>query len=290
MNQISSQTPIILDGKTLAANIRQELKVRSTLFQEQVGRQPVLATILVGSDPASATYVKMKGKACESAAMGSKKIELPETTSTTELLSVIDDLNNDATIDGILLQHPVPSQIDERACFDRIAPEKDVDGVTTLGFGRISFGLPAYASCTPAGIMRLLQEYNIEIEGKRAVVVGRSAILGRPLAALLLEANATVTVCHSKTKDLASVVSQGDLVFACVGRPNFIKGDWLKQGVVLVDAGYNEGNVGDAEYESCFSKCMYITPVPGGVGPMTIAMLLNHTMLAAEQTKSAQLK
>ncbi len=280
---MSSGTPVLLDGKSLAAKIREELRERSLKLQKETGKRPVLATILVGNDPASATYVKMKGKACESCEMGSKKVELPETTTTEELLSVIDELNADDAIDGILLQHPVPSQIDERQCFDRILPEKDVDGVTTLGFGRMSFGLPAYASCTPAGIMKLLDAYNIPLEGKHAVVVGRSAILGRPLAALLLQANATVTVCHSRTQNLPDVVRQGDLVFACVGKPNFIQGDWLKQGVVLVDAGYNEGNIGDADYASCYPKSSYITPVPGGVGPMTIAMLLSHTVAEAER-------
>lgn len=286
---MTSQTnPVLLDGKTLAAKIRGELKDRSIKLQKEKGKRPVLATILVGADPASATYVKMKGKACESCEMDSKKVELPETTTTEQLLAVIDELNADDAIDGILLQHPVPPQIDERLCFDRILPEKDVDGVTTVGFGRISFGLPAYASCTPAGIMRLLAEYNIPLQGKRAVVVGRSAILGRPLAALLLEANATVTVCHSRTTNLPDVVREGDLVFACVGKPNFIKGDWLKEGVVLVDAGYNEGNVGDADYESCYPKSSFITPVPGGVGPMTIAMLLSHTVAEAERKVSAR--
>lgn len=281
-------SPILLDGKSLAERIRVDLKERSSRVQKILGRRPALATILVGLDPASATYVRMKGRACESCDMGSVKVELPETTTTAELVAAIDRVNADPAIDGILLQHPVPAQIDERACFDRILPEKDVDGVTTLGFGRMSFGLPAYASCTPAGIMRLLKEYSIPLEGKRAVVVGRSAILGRPLAALLLEANATVTVCHSRTKNLADVVREGDLVFACLGKPNFIKGDWLKEGCVLVDAGYNEGNVGDADFESCRSRTSYITPVPGGVGPMTIAMLVTHTVLEAERKAAAR--
>lgn len=281
-------SPILLDGKSLADRIRADLRARSQRLQQTLGRRPALATILVGVDPASATYVRMKGKACESCDMGSVKVELPETTTTAELLAVIDRLNADPTIDGILLQHPVPSQIDERVCFDRILPEKDVDGVTTLGFGRMSFGLPAYASCTPAGIMRLLKEYAIPLEGKRAVVVGRSAILGRPLAALLLEANATVTVCHSRTKNLADVVREGDLVFACLGKPSFIKGDWLKEGCVLVDAGYNEGNVGDADFASCLPRTSHITPVPGGVGPMTIAMLVTHTVLEAERKAAAR--
>ena len=288
MNMTTSNQPILLDGKSLSAKIKKDLLEKSIQIQKKLGRKPTLATILVGADPASATYVKMKGRACDEVGMTSKKIELAESTTTDELLSVIDSLNADDTVDGILLQHPVPSLIDERRCFDRILADKDVDGVTTLGFGRISFGLSAYASCTPAGIMRLLKEYNIEIAGRRAVVIGRSAILGRPLAALLLEANATVTVCHSKTRNIEEVVAESDLVFACVGKPNFVRGEWLKQGAVVVDAGYNQGNVGDADFESCYPKSSYITPVPGGVGPMTIAMLLAHTLDSAQKKVSSR--
>ncbi len=271
--------PVILDGKKLAGEIRADLKERVA----KLTRQPVLATILVGSDPASATYVKMKGKACESIGMASRRIELPASTQTAALLRIIDELNQDPDVHGILLQHPVPDDVDERAAFDRIAAEKDVDGVTTLGFGKISFGLDAYASCTPAGMIRLMDEYEIPIEGKHAVVVGRSPILGKPMALLLLERNATVTICHSRTKDLEAHLATADIVVAAVGKPNFIKGDGLKDGVVVMDAGYNEGNVGDAEYDSCYKKASHITPVPGGVGPMTIAMLLAHTVQAAEK-------
>ncbi len=248
--------------------------------------QPELATILVGVDPASATYVRMKGKACESIGLASRRIELPESTTTAELLRVIDDLNADERVYGILLQHPAPAQIDERAAFDRIAPEKDVDGVTTLGFGKISFGLGGYPSCTPAGIMRLLDEYNIPISGAHAVVIGRSAILGRPMAALLLQRDATVTVCHSKTRDLADVVSRGDIVVAAVGRPRFVQGAWIKSGGTVIDAGYNAGNVGDVDFDACAAKAGYITPVPGGVGPMTITMLLEHTVQSAERVRA----
>ncbi len=277
--------PILLDGKALAAKIREDLKQRVTHLVETKGRpKPVLATILVGDDPASATYVKMKGKACESVGMDSRKITLPAATQTSALLRIIDELNRDPNVHGILLQHPVPSGVDERAAFDRIAPAKDVDGVTTLGFGAISFGIEgAYASCTPAGMIRLMDEYDLPIQGKHAVVVGRSPILGKPMAMLLLGRNATVTVCHSKTENLESHLATADIVVAAVGKPNFIKGDALKEGVVVLDAGYNPGNVGDAEFDSCAQKASYITPVPGGVGPMTIAMLLQHTVQAAER-------
>ncbi|MCR9144917.1 MAG: bifunctional methylenetetrahydrofolate dehydrogenase/methenyltetrahydrofolate cyclohydrolase [bacterium] len=274
--------PVILDGKKLAGEIREDLKQRVA----KLSRKPVLATILVGADPASATYVKMKGKACESIGMASRKIELPATTQTDALLRIIDELNQDPDVHGILLQHPVPENVDERAAFDRIAAEKDVDGVTTLGFGKISFGQDAYPSCTPAGMIRLMDEYEIPIEGKHAVVVGRSPILGKPMALLLLERNATVTVCHSRTKNLEGHLATADIVVAAVGKPNFIQGASLKEGVVVMDAGYNEGNVGDADYDSCFKKASHITPVPGGVGPMTIAMLLAHTVQAAEKAAS----
>jgi methylenetetrahydrofolate dehydrogenase (NADP+)/methenyltetrahydrofolate cyclohydrolase len=273
----------ILDGKSLSLKIREELKKRVDVLKNQYNKVPTLATILVGNDVASATYVNMKVKSCQSIDMGSIRIDLPENTTTEQLLEEIYKLNQDPDIDGILLQHPVPKQIDERKCFDAIDIEKDVDGVTTLGFGKISFGLPTYPSCTPAGIIRLLDEYRLSLEGKNAVVIGRSPILGKPLSMLLLQRNATVTICHSKTKNLPDIVKTADFVFACCGIPKFVKGDWLKDGCVLVDAGYNPGNVGDADYESCFPKCSYITPVPGGVGPMTIAMLLSHTVEAAEK-------
>jgi methylenetetrahydrofolate dehydrogenase (NADP+)/methenyltetrahydrofolate cyclohydrolase len=273
----------ILDGKSLSFKIREELRKRVEVLKNQYNKVPTLATILVGNDVASATYVNMKVKSCQSIGMGSIRIDLPENTTTEKLLEEIYKLNQDPDIDGILLQHPVPKQIDERKCFDAIDIEKDVDGVTTLGFGKISFGLPAYPSCTPAGIIRLLDEYRLSLEGKNAVVIGRSPILGKPLSMLLLQRNATVTICHSKTKILPDIVKTADFVFACCGIPKFVKGDWLKDGCVLVDAGYNPGNVGDADYDSCFPKCSYITPVPGGVGPMTIAMLLSHTVEAAEK-------
>lgn len=274
-----------LDGKALAQQIEQELAVRvDALKRHSHGFTPILATILVGDDPASATYVKMKGNACARVGMESLKVVLPQSTTTAELLAEIDRLNANPRIQGILLQHPVPAQIDERLCFDRISLVKDVDGVTVLGFGAMSMGLPAYGSATPAGIMRLLTHYGIAIEGKHAVVVGRSPILGKPVAMMLLNANATVTLCHSRTQDLPRLVAQADIVVGAVGKPRFIQGDWIKPGAVLVDAGYHPGGVGDIDLAAAIDKCSAYTPVPGGVGPMTIATLMAHTVEAAEKS------
>jgi methylenetetrahydrofolate dehydrogenase (NADP+) / methenyltetrahydrofolate cyclohydrolase len=277
-------TPVILDGNALAKKIEEGLRPRvETYKKKNGGHAPVLATILVGNAPASATYVKMKAMACARVGMGSRKITLGETTSTADLLSEIERCNEDPLVQGILLQHPVPKQVDERAAFDAIAPEKDVDGVTCLGFGRMAMGEPAYGSATPSGIMRILDHYKIPLEGKRAVVVGRSPILGKPMALMLLNRNATVTVCHSKTRDLPAVVREADIVVGAVGRPKFIQGGWIKEGAVVIDAGYHPGKVGDIDLESAKARCSAYTPVPGGVGPMTIASLLAQTMDAAEQ-------
>ncbi len=275
---------LILDGKILARSIEESLKERVTqLRHNHDGRVPVLATILVGGDPASATYVRMKINACRRVGMESRKIELPESTTTEELLAAIAELNDDPQVTGILLQHPVPKQVDERACFDSIALEKDVDGVTCLGFGRMSMGEPAFGSATPAGIMRMLDHYDIPIEGRRAAVVGRSPILGKPMAMMLLNRNATVTICHSRTEALPDIVREADIVVGAVGRPKFIKGDWIKQGAVVIDAGYHpQDGVGDVDLEAAVPRSSAYTPVPGGVGPMTIAMLLTQTVEAAE--------
>ena len=274
---------VVLDGKALSKQIEASLTDRvAKLKQATGGRTPILATILVGEDPASATYVKMKGNACGRVGMESKKVLLSEETTTDELLAEIDKLNADPDVHGILLQHPVPKQIDERACFDRIALEKDVDGVTTWGFGRLSMGERAYGSATPSGIMTILKHYEIPLEGKRAVVVGRSPILGKPMAMMLLNANATVTVCHSRTQDLPGIVGQADIVVGAVGKPEFIKGAWVKAGAVVVDAGYHPGGVGDVELSAVVDTCSAYTPVPGGVGPMTIATLITQTVEAAE--------
>jgi len=275
---------IVLDGKKLATELEAELAQRVKKIAERTkGVTPVLATILVGDDPASATYVRMKGNACKRVGMESRKVELPQSTTTEQLLAEIDKLNADPRVQGILLQHPVPPQINERLCFDRIAIEKDVDGVTVAGFGAMAMGEPAYGSATPAGIMRILRHYNIAVEGKHAVVIGRSPILGKPVAMMLLNANATVTVCHSKTRNLPELIRQGDIVVGAVGKPQFIKGAWIKPGAVVVDAGYHPGNVGDIELSAVIDTCQAYTPVPGGVGPMTIATLMAQTVEAAEK-------
>ena len=273
---------IVLDGKRLAREIEASLADRVKALKEATGRTPILATILVGDDPASATYVRMKGNACRRVGMDSQKVLLGREATTDELLAAIDELNADSGVHGILLQHPVPPQIDERACFDRIALQKDVDGVTTWGFGRMAMGERAFGSATPAGIMTLLRRHEIALEGKRAVVVGRSPILGKPMAMMLLNAHATVTVCHSRTQNLPDIVQQAEIVVGAVGRPEFIRGDWIADGAVVVDAGYHPGRIGDIELSAVVDRCSAYTPVPGGVGPMTISTLIAQTVEAAE--------
>lgn len=274
----------ILDGKQLAKDTEDRLIERvANLKYKSQGRTPILATILVGDDPASATYVKMKGNACKRVGMESLKVELPTETTTEQLLTKINELNANPDVHGILLQHPVPAQIDERACFDAISLEKDVDGVTCLGFGRMAMGEEAYGCATPKGIMRLLEHYNIPLEGRHAVVVGRSPILGKPMAAMLLEANATVTICHSRTQNLAEHIKQADLIVGAVGKPEFIQADWIKEGAVIVDAGYHPPGVGDVDLTNAINKCSAYTPVPGGVGPMTINTLILQTLESGEK-------
>ncbi|MAC36485.1 MAG: bifunctional 5,10-methylene-tetrahydrofolate dehydrogenase/5,10-methylene-tetrahydrofolate cyclohydrolase [Halieaceae bacterium] len=275
---------LILDGKEVSQRSESELSERvATLKVKSDGRTPVLATILVGADPASATYVKMKGNACRRVGMESLAIELPETTRTNDLLREIEQLNQNPDVHGILLQHPVPAHIDERACFDMIALEKDVDGVTCLGFGRMAMGEPAYGCATPQGIMRLLKHYELELEGLHSVVVGRSPILGKPMAMMLLEANATVTICHSRTRGLDTLIRQADLVVGAVGRPEFIRAEWIKEGAIVVDAGYHPGGVGDIELAALGERARALTPVPGGVGPMTINTLIQQTVESGEK-------
>lgn len=258
---------VILDGQLVATNIKDALKDKVNVLKEK-GVTPCLATILVGDDPSSATYVKMKGNACEKVGIKSLRIHLPKETQTDDLLKTIDELNQDDSVHGILLQHPVPAQIDERKAFESIDIRKDVDGVTSRGYGETALGFGKYPSCTPAAIMEIINFYNIPVEGKHAVVVGRSPILGKPVSALLLNADATVTTCHSRTTNLPEIVKQADIVVAAVGKPNFIQGDWIKEGAVILDAGYNKGNIGDVDYDACYEKASAITPVPGGVGPL----------------------
>ena len=276
-------TPLVLDGKALAKSIEQELAVRVQRIKDKTGVTPILATIIVGNDPASVTYVRMKSNACRRIGMESLKVELPEETTTQQLIDKIQELNRDENVHGILLQHPVPSHIDEMACFLSIDVSKDVDGVNPNTFGRMALQMDSFKCATPYGIMTLLKHYNIQIEGKEAVVIGRSPILGKPVAMMLLNENATVTICHSRTKDLPDIVRRADIVVAAVGKPRFVKADWVKEGCVLVDAGYNPGNIGDIDLENAISKCSAYTPVPGGVGPMTINRLICQTVESAEK-------
>ena len=254
---------IILNGKELALQAEDDFKKRVSLIKNKSGIIPILATILVGNDPASETYVKMKGNA-------------------SGLLKTIQNLNDNEEVSGILLQHPTPSQINERLCFDAIKLNKDVDGVTSLGFGKMTMLEKAYGSCTPYGIMRLLEHYKIPLSGKHAVVVGRSPILGKPMAMMLLNANATVTICHSKTEDLPSIISKADIVVGAVGIPKFIKSDWIKDESVVIDAGYHPEKCGDIDLEGVISRSSAYTPVPGGVGPMTINTLIMQTLESCE--------
>ncbi len=273
---------LILDGNQVAASIKEKLVERIRILSAK-GIVPCLATILVGEDPSSATYVRMKGNACKKLGIQSIRVDLPTSTTTAELIAQIEKLNDDPHIHGILLQHPVPHHIDEREAFEAIHIVKDVDGVTTLGFAQNAFGFADYPSCTPAAILAILEYYKISLEGKHAVVIGRSPILGKPVSAMLLNSNATVTTCHSKTKKLADIVRLGDIVVAAVGKPKFVQGDWIKPGAIVLDAGYNEGNLGDVDYDACLHNAYAITPVPAGVGPVTIAILLKHTVDSAEK-------
>ncbi|MDC1150570.1 tetrahydrofolate dehydrogenase/cyclohydrolase catalytic domain-containing protein [Gammaproteobacteria bacterium] len=272
----------ILDGKKLASLSEEDIKKEvSELIKN--GINPTLATILVGSDPASETYVRMKRNTCKKVGMESIAVELPESTTTEELISTIDGLNNNSKVHGILLQHPVPSHIDERKCFDAIDIEKDVDGVTCLGFGNMSMGVDSYGSCTPAGIIRLIKHYGLEVQGLNAVVVGRSPILGKPMAMMLLNLNATVTICHSKTKNIETIIKNADLIVGAVGIPKFIKTDWIKQDAIVIDAGFHPEKCGDIDLNNMNQVSSAYTPVPGGVGPMTINTLILHTMQSAKK-------
>ncbi|MEU2878525.1 bifunctional 5,10-methylenetetrahydrofolate dehydrogenase/5,10-methenyltetrahydrofolate cyclohydrolase [Streptomyces sp. NPDC004684] len=271
----------LMDGTALARRIVEQTARRAAELTDRTGTAPCLATVLVGADPASVTYVRMKQNRCRTAGIVSRHVELPAETTTGELVGTLRTLSQDPAVHGILLQHPVGEHIDERAAFEAIAPEKDVDGVTFASFATMSFGGPGFVSCTPGGILRLLDAYDVDLAGKRAVVVGRSAILGKPVGMLLLGRDATVTYCHSRTRDLSAVVREADVVVAAVGRPRLIKGGDVKPGAVVIDAGYNPGNVGDVDFESAAERASLITPVPGGVGPMTIATLLEQTVAAA---------
>ncbi len=276
---------ILLDGKELSRISEESIKKKVQKLSSK-NIKPTLATILVGNDPASETYVKMKRNTCARVGIESIAVELSEDTTTEELLDKIRSLNNDVNVHGILLQHPVPSQIDERLCFDEIDINKDVDGVTCLGFGNMSMGLDAYGSCTPAGIMRLINHHNIQVEGLNAVVVGRSPILGKPMAMMLLNMNATVTICHSRTMNLDLIIKNADIIVGAVGIPKFIKSDWIKKGAVVIDAGYHPEKCGDIDLDNIEKIASAYTPVPGGVGPMTINTLILQTLQSAERAAS----
>ncbi len=278
----------ILDGSATAKAIRAELAEQVARLKSERGITPRLAVILVGEDPASVTYTRMKKKACEAAGMLSDLIELPSDSTQEQVKDVIRKLNADKSVHGILVQHPVPKHLDELDILSTVMVEKDVDGISALSLGKLVLGTADYISCTPQGIVTLLDKYDIPIKGKEAVVVGRSIILGKPAALALLERHATVTICHSRTEDLPNVVRRADILVAAIGKAEFIKGDWIKPGAVVVDAGYNrvEGrdkDVGDVEFEAAAERASWITPVPGGVGPMTIAMLLAQTVKGAEK-------
>jgi methylenetetrahydrofolate dehydrogenase (NADP+)/methenyltetrahydrofolate cyclohydrolase len=271
----------LMDGAKLAREIVAQSTERAAAFLERTGNRPCLAAVLVGEDPASVTYVRMKRNRCEQAGIESRQLTLPSETTTAELVAAIEGLSRDPSVHGILLQHPVPAHIDERAAFEAISPEKDVDGVTMHSFAAMAFGEPGFASCTPGGIMRLLDAYAVNPRGRHAVVLGRSPILGKPVGMLLLARDATVTYCHSRTLDLEPIIGTADILVAAVGKPEFVRGEWVKPGAVVLDAGYNEGNVGDVAFEEAHRRASLITPVPGGVGPMTIAVLLEQTVQAA---------
>lgn len=283
---------ILLDGAATAAQIREELKPRVQRLRE-AGIVPHLSVVLIGDNPASHTYVRMKAKACRSVGIESQTYALPSDTTQQEVEDLIAQLNADEQVHGILVQHPVPKHLDEIRLLNCLSSDKDVDGISPASLGALVAGVARFISCTPLGIVELLDRYNIPIEGQRAVVVGRSIILGKPLALLLLQRNATVTVCHTLTRDLPSVTREADILVAACGRAELITGDMIRPGAVVVDAGYNRvegltGDVGDVHLESAAQAASYITPVPGGVGPMTIAMLLSNTVRAAEMRLKGQ--
>lgn len=279
-------TAQILDGAAVSRKIFGEVAERAANFTAAQGRPACLATVLIGDDPASHTYVRMKQRRAGQLGLESRRVQLPAETTTAEAVAAVRALSEDDTVDGILVQHPAPAQVDEIAVFEAIAPGKDVDGVTMASFAAMGLSAEGFHSCTPEGIVRLLDTYQLPIAGKRVCVVGRSAILGKPVGLLLLARDATVTFCHSRTVDLGAHVAEADIVVAAVGRPELIRGAWINAGAVVMDAGYNPGNVGDVEFSAAAERASYITPVPGGVGPMTIAVLMEQTVAAAERRVS----
>jgi methylenetetrahydrofolate dehydrogenase (NADP+)/methenyltetrahydrofolate cyclohydrolase len=278
--------PRLIDGTRVAAAILAAAGERARRVERSTGTPVGLAAVLVGDDPASVTYVRMKRNRARRAGIDSRVIELPADTTTDRAVAAVRDLSADPTVHGILVQHPVPPQVDERALFEAIDPDKDVDGVTMHSFAAMALGVPTFASATPGGILRLLDAYDVDVEGLHAVVIGRSPILGKPIGMLLLARNATVTFCHSRTRELPAVVRTADVVVAAVGIPRFVRGDWIRPGAVVIDAGSNPGNVGDVAFDEARERARLITPVPGGVGPTTIAVLLEQTVAAAERVSA----
>ncbi len=276
-----------MDGKALSAKIREQIKVEAAELEKNTGVKPGLAVIIVGSDPASQIYVRNKGKACDEVGFKSEIYELPENTTEEELLKLVHELNARDDIHGILAQSPLPKHLDEALIVNNISCEKDVDAFHPLNVGKIMIGDYSFLPCTPAGCMELLKEYGINPEGKKCVVVGRSDIVGKPMAMLLLHANGTVTICHSRTKNLAEVTREADIIVMAIGKADFLKGDMVKEGAVIIDVGMNrnaEGKLtGDVDFAECEPKASYITPVPGGVGPMTITMLMKNTLTSAKK-------
>ena len=276
---------IIIDGKELAKNIREGLKAEVKELKS-ADINPKLAVIMVGDDKASKVYVKNKSKACEDVGIEYEEYLLPEKTKMQELLELIDKLNNDETVHGILVQSPLPKGLDANEAFKAISPKKDVDGFNPVNVGKLSLNQDCFVSCTPYGIIKMLENYNIPIEGAHAVIIGRSNIVGKPLAKCLLNKNATVTVCHSKTKNLKEMTKQADILIAAIGKAKFITADMVKEGAAVIDVGINRtenGLVGDTDFDNIKEKASFITPVPGGVGPMTIAMLMTNVIKAAKQ-------
>ena len=279
----------IIDGKALAQKIRANLKEEVA----KEGLHPKLAVILVGDDEASKIYVRNKNRACDEIGIDFEEFLLPETTTMDELLHLINELNNRKDISGILLQSPIPKHLDIKTAFEAISPKKDVDGFNPINIGRLEIGEPAFTSCTPSGVIEMLEEYGVEIEGKSAVVIGRSNIVGKPLIQLLLNKNATVTVCHSRTKDIEKYIKQADILVVAIGQSKFVKADMVKEGTVVIDVGINRDPEtkklsGDVDFEEVSKKASFITPVPGGVGPMTVAMLMHNVVKAAKDLNNIE--
>ncbi|MDJ0693119.1 bifunctional methylenetetrahydrofolate dehydrogenase/methenyltetrahydrofolate cyclohydrolase FolD [Mastigocoleus sp. MO_188.B34] len=293
---METQTAKLLDGKALAAKIHQELITEISQLQPKIGRPPGLAVLMVGDNPASAAYVRNKEKACAKVGIASFNRHFPKETTQAELETVIQELNQDQRVDGILVQLPLPKHLDSVALLHQIMPEKDADGLHPVNLGKLVRGEPGLRSCTPAGVMRLLDEYSIPVTGKKAIVVGRSILVGKPLALMLLEANATVTIAHSHTKDLKAITKEADILIAAVGRPQLINAEMVNRDAVVVDVGINRVTdtngksrlVGDVDFQSIQGVASYITPVPGGVGPMTVAMLLQNTVSSYSRTVDSE--